>query len=174
MDTKTLTTLEFPKILERLAGYCAFAASADKARLLLPSADIEEALRRQAETREALTLLHTHPDLTIGGARDVREIIDLAGHGGVLAPTELLDIKFTLIAARNLARLFERVGGTYTNLYAIAARMPPPTGLIDAIQPRHLRARGNPGQRLREAGVDPQGAARRPRSPAGEDAAHGQ
>jgi len=141
MDTKTLTTLEFPKILERLAGYCAFAASADKARLLLPSADIEEALRRQAETREALTLLHTHPDLTIGGARDVREIIDLAGHGGVLAPTELLDIKFTLIAARNLARLFERVGGTYTNLYAIAARMPPPTGLIDAIS-RAISERG--------------------------------
>jgi len=141
MDTKTLTTLEFPKILERLAGYCAFAASADKARSLLPSADIEEALRRQAETREALTLLHTHPDLTIGGARDVREIIDLAGHGGVLAPTELLDIKFTLIAARNLARLFERVGGTYTNLYAIAARMPPPTGLIDAIS-RAISERG--------------------------------
>ena len=29
MDEKTLNTLEFPKILERLAGYAAFTASAD-------------------------------------------------------------------------------------------------------------------------------------------------
>ncbi len=133
MDSKTLVTLEYPKILERLAGYCAFAASADKARSLTPSADIEVAQRRQAETREAITLLTTHPDLTIGGAHDIRQVVDLANHGGVLTPAELLDIKSTLVAARTLTRLFERVGGTYTHLYDIAVRMPPPLGLIDAI-----------------------------------------
>jgi len=133
MDSKTLVTLEYPKILERLAGYCAFAASADKARSLTPSADIEVAQRRQAETREAITLLTTHPDLTIGGAHDIRQVVDLANHGGVLTPAELLDIKSTLVAARTLTRLFERVGGTYTHLYDIAVRMHPPLSLIDDI-----------------------------------------
>lgn len=141
MDAKSLSTLEYPKILEQLARYCAFAASAEKARALLPTADIETARQRQAETREALTLLSTRPDLTIGGARDVREVADLANHGGVLTPTDLLDIKSTLIAARTLSRLFENIGGSYPNLYAIAAQMPPPLGLIDAIS-RAISERG--------------------------------
>jgi len=133
MDAKTLHTLEYPKILERLAGYCAFTASAEKARQLHPTSDIDEARRRQAATREAVNLLMTHPDLTIGGARDVRLAIDLANHGGVLLPGDLLDVKSTLIAARNLARLFERLGGSYPYLTEIAQRIPPPPGLIDAI-----------------------------------------
>ncbi len=133
MDHKTLQTLEYPKILERLASYCAFSASAEKARALLPTNDLLEARRRQALTGEALQLLNNHPDLTIGGVRDVRPAIDLANHGGVLLPNDLLDIKSTLIASRNLVRLFERVGGSYPILTDIAFRMPSPTGLIDAI-----------------------------------------
>ena len=85
-DQKTLHTLEYEKILERLAGYTAFGASADKARRLQPVNEIEEARRRQAETSEAVQLLITHADLTIGGARDIRETVDLARHGGVLDP----------------------------------------------------------------------------------------
>ncbi len=141
MDAKSLNTLEFPKILDLLAGYCAFAASEEKARRLAPSTDIEEARRRQAETREALALLSTRPDLTIGGARDIRQPVDQAQHGAVLTPTDLLDVKYTLIAARNLQRLFEQVGGTYTYLYNIAAQMPPPLGLIDAVT-RAISERG--------------------------------
>jgi DNA mismatch repair protein MutS2 len=141
MDAKSLSTLEYPKILEQLARYCAFSASADKARALLPTSDIEAARLLQAETREALMLLSTRPDLTIGGARDVREAVDLANHGAVLAATDLLDVKSTLIAARTLSRLFENVGGSYPNLYAIASRMPPPLGLIDAIS-RTISDRG--------------------------------
>jgi len=141
MDTKSLTILEYPKILERLAQYCAFAASADKARQLTPTADIEEARRRQAVTREAVSMLTTRPDLTIGGARDVREVVDLANHGGVLTPTDLLDIKSTLVAARTLVRLFERAGDSFPNLYEICTQMPPPSGLIDAIS-RSISERG--------------------------------
>jgi DNA mismatch repair protein MutS2 len=133
MDDKTLTLLEFPKILERLAGYCAFAASTEKARQLRPTADPFEARRRQAVTAEATRLLVTHADLSIGGARDVRAAVDLARHGGVLAPNELLDIKFTLVAARTLARTFDRLATQYPQLYDIVAQLPPPMGLIDAI-----------------------------------------
>jgi DNA mismatch repair protein MutS2 len=133
MDEKTLQTLEYPKILERLAGYTAFAASAEKARSLRPSVDIFEARRLQAETAEAVRLLVTHTDLTIGGARDVRAAVDLAARGGVLAPTDLLDIKSTLVAARTLARTFERLAGQFPQLADIAAQLPPPLGLVDAI-----------------------------------------
>lgn len=141
-DQKTLHILEYEKILERLAGYTAFGASAEKARLLQPVNDIDEARRRQVETSEAVQLLVTHADLTIGGARDIREMVDLARHGGVLDPNNLLDVKYTLVAARNLRRIFERQVEQYPHLWAIAERLLPPTGLIDAIT-RAISDRGD-------------------------------
>lgn len=133
MDEKSLHTLEYPKILDRLAGYCAFAVSVEKAQALRPTADIEDAQRWQAETSEALELLHSRSSLTIGGARDVREAVDLGAHGGVLTPQDLLDVKSTLISARNLGRSFERSSDQYPSLCDIATQLPPPLGLIDAI-----------------------------------------
>lgn len=133
MDEKTLHTLEFPKILERLAGYCAFAVSAEKSRSLRPAAELEEARRRQDVTAEAVRLLVTHPDLTIGGARDVRGAVDLARRGGSLTPSDLLDVKSTLTSARSLRRTFERLGSEYPRLADLAGQMPPPVGLIDSI-----------------------------------------
>ncbi len=141
MDSKTLQTLEYPKILERLASYTAFAVSADMARMLQPTTDLVEARRRLAETSEAVQLLVTHTDLTIGGARDIRQPLDLANHGGVLAPGDLLDVKFTLIAARDLGRIFERLTDQYPRLADIAGQMPPPSGLIDSIS-RAISERG--------------------------------
>jgi DNA mismatch repair protein MutS2 len=133
MDEKTLVTLEFPKVLERLADYCAFPASVERTRALRPTSDLEEAHRRQAVTREVLMLLSTSINLTIGGARDVREKVQLAERGGVLLPSDLLDIKYTLISARTLARSFDRLEGQVPHLTEIAERLPNPPGLIDAI-----------------------------------------
>jgi len=133
MDAKTLHTLEFTKIQARLAGYCDFAVSEEKARQLLPSNDPFLANRRQGETAEAVRLLSTHPDLTIGGARDVRAQVDLARHGGVLAPHELLDVKSTLVAARTLTRTFERLEFQFPLLVEIIKQLPAPPGLVDAI-----------------------------------------
>ncbi len=142
MDAKTLQTLEFPKVLERLAGYCAFNASAEKARALLPSTNLHEARRRQAETAEALQLLVTRPDTTIGGARDIRQSVDAAAHYAVLEPHQILDIKYTLISARELSRYFEKQGEQFPRLNEIALRLQPPAGLVDAIT-RVLSDRGD-------------------------------
>lgn len=142
MDEKSLYTLEFNKILERLAAYCAFEVSAEKARAARPSIDIEEVERWQAETREALQMLNARGTLSIGGARDIRETVDLAAHSGVLTPTDLLDIKSSLIAARNLERSLERQADQYPHLADIATQFPPPLGLIDAIT-RAISDRGD-------------------------------
>ena len=57
MDEKTLVTLEFQKILERLASYANFSASADLARDLRPVSEFDEVVKRQARTTEARRLL---------------------------------------------------------------------------------------------------------------------
>jgi len=103
MDPKTLSVLEYPKILERVAANCNFSASADLARALEPTTSIELARLRLQETSEARKLLIVS-DASIGGAHDVREKVSLAARGGVLDAVDLLDIKFTLIACRNLKK----------------------------------------------------------------------
>jgi DNA mismatch repair protein MutS2 len=141
MDEKTLKTLEYPKILERLAEYCAFNASAEKARALLPTSDLYEARRRQAVTAEAFKLLSLRPDTTIGGARDIRDYAEAASRNVVLESNQLLDIKYTLIASRTLRRIFEKQEQQFPHISEIAYRLPPPLGLVDAIT-RTLSERG--------------------------------
>ena len=132
MDSKTLSVLEYPKILARLADFCDFSGSADLARLLAPSADFAEASARLAETSDARTLIAT-ADLNIGGAHDIRAQVDLAAHGGVLDPKELLDVQATLMAMRSLRRFFEKHAEASPHLAGIASRLPAPTELVEAI-----------------------------------------
>ena len=141
MDEKTLVTLEYPKILERLADYAAFSLSAELARALRPTPDLDEALARLALTTEARRLLSVYGDFSIGGARDVRAQVDLASRAGVLEGVDLLDIKNTLIAAREVNRTLDRQSEPLENLKAIAVRLAPPAGLVDAIS-RSISERG--------------------------------
>jgi DNA mismatch repair protein MutS2 len=133
MDEKTITTLEYPKVLERLAEYAAFSASAELAQALRPTDDLELALQRQARTSEARRLLSIQSEVGVGGARDIRPQVDLAAHAGVLEPAALLDVKYTLIAGRELAKIFEHHAAEYPTLTTVAAAIQPPHGLIDAI-----------------------------------------
>ncbi len=133
MDEKTLVTLEFPKVLERLAAYAAFSISAEMARALRPTSDLEEALKRQARTTEARRLLSINVDFSVGGARDIRALVDLARRAGVLEGSDLLDVKNTLTAARNMARSFERHAPECPHLAEVALGLPPPSGIIDII-----------------------------------------
>ncbi len=142
MDDKSFRTLEFGKILERIAGYCDFYVSNEKALELRPANDIVAASQLLEQTSEAIEALSKRPDLSIGGARDIRQPVDLAKHGGVLAPAEFLDIKSTLVSARNLERVFQRSEASYPNLVEIAGQFPPPLGLVDAVS-RTISDRGD-------------------------------
>ena len=133
MDSKSLHVLEFPKILDRLAGFAAFSASAGLIRALRPTNDHDLAVQRQARTSEARQLLSEHADVSIGGARDVRPQVELAGRGGMLGAEELMDIKSTLLSARDLHRFFSKLTGELPILKANAAELSPPEGLIEAI-----------------------------------------
>ncbi len=108
MDTKDLQTLELSAVLDQLANRAAFSASKELARSLMPSDDIEQVTSRLAQTTEARLLLSVKTDLTIGGAHDIRSLVETASRGSVLEASELLDVKSTLIAARTIGRHFEK------------------------------------------------------------------
>jgi len=141
MDTKSIQTLELPKILERLSKFTSFSAGAALALALAPTADLREARRWQQETSEARKLLAVKTDASIGGARDVRPLAELAARGGVLQPGEMLDVKTTLIAARTLHRLLTRLADQFPRLAAIASGIEETPGLVEAIR-RTIDERG--------------------------------
>lgn len=133
MDKKSLHTLEFDKILGILAGYTSFSAGESLVRHLEPTTDIDEARQWQAETREAMLLLDTRSNVTMGGARDVREAVENSLRGFRLPTESLLDIKGTIVAARNLRRQLVKAAEEFPNLADIAELIEDCPGLVTAI-----------------------------------------
>ncbi|MBL8102417.1 MAG: endonuclease MutS2 [Anaerolineales bacterium] len=140
MDSKTLNVLEYPKILERLAGYCDFSASMSLARSLEPTDSFELAQARLAETTEARKVLAVN-DIGVGAARDIRPAADLAARSGVLDPQQLLDIKATLISCREIKKSLDRKTDEFPRLAKLAEALPESHGIVDAIT-RILSDRG--------------------------------
>ncbi|MFN8413307.1 MAG: endonuclease MutS2 [Anaerolineales bacterium] len=140
MDSKTLSVLEYPKILEKLSGYCDFSASMDLARSLEPTDSFDLATARLAETSEARKILAMQ-GIGVGAAHDIRPSADLAARNGVLDPHALLDVKSTLISCRELKKAFEKRAEEYPRLSRIAENLPDTFGLVDAIT-RILSDRG--------------------------------
>ncbi len=130
---KHLVTLEFPKILNKLAAYAMFSASKELALALRPSPYLAEAQAWQAETSEADHLLSAKVGISVGGSRDVRPLTARAQRGAILLPTDLLEIRQTLIAARDLQRTITRLVEVYPRLADIAQRIEPCPGLVNDI-----------------------------------------
>ena len=133
MDSKSIATLEFPKILEQLVAHTAFSASEKLARALRPSNKPDLVRERQAMTSEARRLLSDNADIGIGGARDIRPQVQHAARGGVLMPEDLMEVKDTLVASRDLFRFFSKLAQELPTLKAIGNRLQPPEGLIEVI-----------------------------------------
>ncbi len=109
MHEKSITTLEYPKIIERLAEHCAFSASKALALELQPADDLRLVRHRLALTSEARRLLDARPDIGIRAARDVRPQVQLAQRGAMLMPENLIDIQMTMRSAALLHRQLSRL-----------------------------------------------------------------
>ena len=133
MNEKTLETLEFQKIIARLAEYADFSASADLARRLRPTAEIGEAERRQRATREARHLRSLDTSIVFHNARDVRPQVGMARRSGVLEPDDLLAIKNTLIVSRSVRRVLENTAEEIPELASHTEDLPVGLGLVDRI-----------------------------------------
>lgn len=133
MDKKTLSTLEYHTILAALADQCQFNPARERAVQLQPLTDLDQVRALQQETAEALSLITLHPGTTIGGARDLRPIVEDAVRGIILEPSRLLQVKGTLVAARNLQRLMSKETGVYPKLEGLSSQLPDSMGLVSLI-----------------------------------------
>jgi len=104
-----LAKLEFPAVLQRLAARCRFGVAAERASEIGPSADRQQVSYLLSVTAEAVDLLTSFPDVSIGGARDIRLLVARAAKGGRLQPADLLLVLDMVGAARSLRRSFFRL-----------------------------------------------------------------
>ena len=123
MDEKTLATLEFDKILARLAALTSFSAGRELALALRPSTDHGEVIRRQRITAEARRFREISARRGLGGVRDVRPLANKANLGGVLEPAELLNVAATLSAAHDLRDTLTRLSAPLPLLAETAERI---------------------------------------------------
>jgi DNA mismatch repair protein MutS2 len=145
---QTLDTLEFPKIREQLARHTAFSASRELALALLPSTDAYEIRLRLRRTGEARRLLDERPDVSIGGARDVRPAVGRARRGGVLEAAQFLEIGGTLASSRRLRVTLLKLDETgFQQLRELAEDLP----ALPAIEDQIARTIGDDGTVLDSA-----------------------
>ena len=124
MHHKSLVTLEYPKIVDRLAREAAFSVSKALCLHLEPSDDAIEVQRRLAYTTEARRLMDLRPDIGVQGARDVRQHAQAAERGATLSPAELIDVLATLRASRFVSRAIGRADDSFPLLKALAEDLP--------------------------------------------------
>ncbi len=135
IDNRTLETLEYPKILAQLAQHTSFSASRELALGLQPDDDVAVVQREQHATTAARHLFDNFPEISIGGARDIRSAVSLTQRGGMLEPLVLLDVAGTLAAMRTLrVALLKLPEETYAPLIDLAAMLPNLPHIEDAIE----------------------------------------
>jgi DNA mismatch repair protein MutS2 len=135
MHEKSLQTLEFPKVLDRVAGESGFSVGRERVLALAPTPDLDEARRRLAFTSEAVRLIDTQPRAGLAGAQDVRTQLLRASRGGDLTASDLVLVVTTLRSARSVGRLLEDLSpDAYPQMAALGEAIPVHPQLVRRIE----------------------------------------
>lgn len=96
MNSKTLHTLEFDKIIALLEERAVSAPGKALCHALVPMTDLPEIERAQAETEAALSRIRMKGELRLAGLRDVSPSVKRLDVGGTLSTAELYAISSLL------------------------------------------------------------------------------
>lgn len=89
MRKKTLTVLEYDKIIEQLIEQAGSEMTKKVISELMPCNDVSEIRDSQAETTEAVRLINHKGPLPVGGFYDIEESVSFARKGGTLTMAQL-------------------------------------------------------------------------------------
>ncbi|MBD0380057.1 endonuclease MutS2 [Paenibacillus sedimenti] len=113
MNKKIIKTLEYQKILHKLAHHASTSLGKDVVEQLEPIGDFELVKLRLQVTDEAVNVERLKGNAPFGGIRDIRASLHRARIGGMLNPAELLDISTTMFGSRRLKRFVLAVHEEY-------------------------------------------------------------
>src|SRR5690349_14539849 len=125
MHEKSINTLEYPKILAKVAREAGFSASKELVLALQPTPDLAEARRRLAFTTEASRLIDLNADVSVRGAHDIRPLLTRAARDGVLTAHDLVVVMRTVRSSLYVARVLEKLDATtFPLLHTLGSNIP--------------------------------------------------
>lgn len=108
-DQKSLTTLEYPKILDRLATFAQSQGGKKKASELVPYEKIADALHALNETAEADRVLFEYSLSPSFAVDDIDDILVKAKKGATLAIPDIMKVGRSLRVSRRLKYTIDKV-----------------------------------------------------------------
>lgn len=108
-DQKSLTTLEYPKILDRLATFAQSQGGKKKASELVPYEKIADALHALNETAEADRVLFEYSLSPSFAVDDIGDILVKAKKGATLAIPDIMKVGRSLQVSRRLKYTIDKV-----------------------------------------------------------------
>lgn len=108
-DQKSLTTLEYPKILDRLATFAQSQGGKKKASELVPYEKIADALHALDETAEADRVLFEYSLSPSFAVDDIGDILVKAKKGATLAIPDIMKVGRSLRVSRRLKYTIDKV-----------------------------------------------------------------
>ncbi|WKA56200.1 endonuclease MutS2 [Planococcus shixiaomingii] len=106
---RALRTLEYYKIRDEVARFCTSSLGKSHVEGLMPSTDINEVQILLDQMDEAANVLRVKNNVPMGGIFDIRMHAKRAQIGGMLSPTELMEVSSTIRASRILRQFFEGI-----------------------------------------------------------------
>lgn len=138
MNEKALKTLEYHKIITKLADYAHSSDAKARCMALRPGTDLAEINLLQLQTKDALTRLFKSGSVSFSGVNDLSASLKRLEIGGALSTIELLRVCSLLEAAKR-AKAFSRTATeddptASDSLAEMFAQLEPLTPLYDEIQ----------------------------------------
>jgi DNA mismatch repair protein MutS2 len=130
---KSLTTLEFNKIVDMLAECAATNGAKARARALVPTDDFDIVVERQKKTDDAKRLINAKGYPSFSAEENVVPAADRAYKGAILSPRELLDIASLLRSSRMMLDYISADKPFETSLDAVFMRLMPNRALEEKI-----------------------------------------
>ena len=117
MNYKSLTTLEYDKIIDRLVSFAASDKAKERLKKLVPMTDIHDINAALSETSDALSRVYAKGAVSFSGVHDVGASVKRLEIGSSLNTVELLHISSLLTAAARVKNHYEDTTDSLTGYF---------------------------------------------------------
>lgn len=119
MNYKSLTTLEYNKIIEKLVSFAASEPAKERLKKLVPMTDINDINHALAQTNDALRRIYAKGCVDFSGIKDIRASVKRLEVGSALSASELLNISSLLTCATHVKGYYEEMPDSISDMFTM-------------------------------------------------------
>lgn len=119
MNYKSLTTLEYNKIIEKLVSFAASEPAKERLKKLVPMTDINDINHALAQTNDALRRIYAKGCVDFSGIKDSRASVKRLEVGSALSASELLNISSLLTCATHVKGYYEEMPDSISDMFTM-------------------------------------------------------